>query len=406
MPIFRYRAVTSSGAMLEGEMEARSQAAAIERLHELGHVPLDAEPVDAGETERWWQRDLFGGRGANQKQVLFFTRDLATLQSAGMPLDRSLEILIEQSENAVTAKLIENILERVKGGSSLADALAAEDGIFPRYYVSTVRAGEAGGSLDEVLKRLTEFLERMRATREQVKSALVYPAILLVFALAAIVILLTVVLPEFRPLFEDAGAALPATTQVVIFAADFLQAYWWAIILLFLAVALLLQQRLRKPAFRRRWDGWILRLPLFGDLITKVEVTRFARTLSSLLHNGVPLLTALSIVQDSLSNQALESAIDGVAEGVKEGQGLADPLSRTEVFPSLVVHLVRVGEKTGRLEPMLGKVADIFDIEVQRTTERMLAMLVPAVTLCLGAVIAMIIVSVLAAILSVNQLAF
>jgi general secretion pathway protein F len=238
-----------------------------------------------------------------------------------------------------------------------------------------------------------------------VRSALIYPAILLVMAGLSIVVLLTLVVPEFQPLFEDAGEALPLATRVLVAVGGVFERWFWLMALVAIALVLFVRHRLANPGFRRRWDGMMLRLPLFGDLARKIEVARFARTLGTLLGNGVALLGALTIVKDTLSNTVIGAAVEGVADRLKEGKGLAEPMAASGVFPALAVQLVRVGEEVGELETMLTKVADIFDAEVGRTTQRLLSLLVPMLTIGLGMLIAAIIGSVLVAFLSVNELA-
>ncbi len=406
MSTFRYRAVDSAGKVIEGEREAGSQSAVIARLHDLGHLPIGAEEVSKGAGPTWLTRDLFAARPVSRKSIALITRELATLLGAGVPLDRSLEILVSLAEKENVRKLLARVLDGVRGGASLAEAMAAQGGTFPPYYSSMVRAGEAGGALEVVLARLADFLERSQAVSESVRSALIYPAILVGMAGLSLVVLLTVVVPEFKPLFEDAGEALPAATRVVVTFGEALARTWWMIALAIAALVWGLRRRLANPAFRYRWDDLMLRLPLFGDLVRKIQIARFSRTLGTLLQNGVALLSALAIVKETLGNMVLARAVERIAAGLKEGQGIAEPLAAAGVFPNLAVQLVRVGEETGQLEDMLNKVADIYDREVQSTIQRLLALLVPVLTIGLGLLIAGIIASVLMAFLSINELAF
>ena len=253
MPQFRYKAVSAAGETLEGEMEAPDQAAVVRRLQSAGHLPISADSVAGDGSGSFLSRDLFARRRANRRDVQMLTRELATLVQAGLPLDRSLEILIDLSEEPVVRALLEAILESISGGASLADAMADRPGVFPRYYLSMIQAGEAGGTLDVVLARLSEFMERSQAMRETVRSALIYPVILVVMSLAAVVILLSVVVPRFRPLFEDAGAALPVSTQIVVGLGDAFAAYWWLMLAVALVAGLVLRWQLARPAFRLRW---------------------------------------------------------------------------------------------------------------------------------------------------------
>ena len=406
MPQFRYKAVSAAGETLEGEMEAPDQAAVVRRLQSAGHLPISADSVAGDGSGSFLSRDLFARRRANRRDVQMLTRELATLVQAGLPLDRSLEILIDLSEEPVVRSLLEAILESISGGASLADAMADRPGIFPRYYLSMIQAGEAGGTLDVVLARLSEFMERSQAMRETVRSALIYPVILVVMSLAAVVILLSVVVPRFRPLFEDAGAALPVSTQIVVGLGDAFAAYWWLMLAVALVAGLVLRWQLARPAFRLRWDLMLLSLPLLGDVIVRAEVARFARTLGTLIGNGVSLLAALTLATNTVGNRGLVEVLEDVSDAVRQGRPLTEPLLQSGRFPPLAIHLTRVGEETGQLEGMLLKVAEIYDQEVGRAIERMLALLVPVLTIVLGLVIAGIIGSILVAILSVYQLPY
>lgn len=406
MPLYRYKAVSDSGEVVEGEMMARSQAGVIDHLHDRGFVPIHADEVRAAGRGNLWRRELFARRGLSRRAVALLTRELATLIHAGLPLDRAFELLIELAEVGAAKRLLSRVLEAIRGGSTLADALAAHDGVFPSYYVSMVEAGEAGGSLDEVLERLADFMERTQVLKDKVTSALIYPTIVLLMAGLSVVILLTVVVPEFEPLFADAGQALPLSTRVVVALGAAFQHYWWAGALALAALYLVLRQQLANPVSRYRWHGLVLRVPILGDLITKIEVARFTRTVGTLMANGVALLSALAIAKHTLGNAVLAKSTDGVADSLKQGKGLSEPLLRAGLFPPLALHLVRVGEESGSLEAMLIKVADIYDQEVERATQRLLAVLVPALTVLLGLVIAVIIGSVLSAMLSVYDLPF
>ncbi|TVR63641.1 MAG: type II secretion system F family protein, partial [Candidatus Competibacteraceae bacterium] len=329
---------------------------------------------------------------------MLLTQQLSNLLNAGLPLDRALTILISVTDDAPSKSLLERVQDQVRGGSTLADALEAQ-GTFSRFYLNMVRAGEAGGALEAVLKRLTEFLERSRALRESVSSALIYPLILLSVAALSVIILLTFVVPQFEQLFADAGRALPLATQIVIAAGHGFRYYWWVGLLAILLLATALRRQLNQPESRVRWDRWFLSLPLFGDLIAKVETARLSRTLGTLLGNGVSLLNALTIVRETLSNRVLALALGEVAEHVKTGRGLADPLLEAGDFPKLAVQMIRVGEETGQLQEMLLQVADTYDEEVQTAVKRLLTLLEPALILGLGVVIAGIIMSILVAIL-------
>jgi len=406
MALYRYKAANPEGEVLEGELEARDRAAAIERLQSLGYIPIRAEQTLAGGARRSGWITLRRSKRLSQAQLVVLTQELATLLRARLPLDRALEVLIDLSGQGTTGQLLTRIREGVHGGATLSAAMEAQGGVFSRLYLNMLRAGEAGGAVELVLTRLSEYLERARELQESVTSALIYPAILLSVAGLSVLVLLVYVVPQFEQLFADAGAALPFATQVVISMGNFLRDYWWLLIGAAVVIGLYFRKQLSQPATRYRWDQRFLKLPLAGELITKIEVARFSRMLGTLLTNGVPLLSGLSIVKETLGNQVLAEGVGTVAERLKHGHGLAEPLTEMAYFPRLAVHMMRVGEETGQLEEMLMQVAEVYDREVRATVKRMLALLEPVLILGLGLVIAAIIMSILIAILSVNELAF
>ncbi|NJM11070.1 MAG: type II secretion system F family protein [Synechococcaceae cyanobacterium SM1_2_3] len=406
MPRYRYEAVDAAGETLRDELEAASPEAAIERLRDQGLLPLSVAEAKGGWLGvRLGQPWFSQRRTLSRKAIMLLTQQLSNLLNAGMPLDRALTILIGVTDDEPSKALVERVQEKVRGGANLADALEAQVA-FSRFYLNMIRAGETGGALEVVLKRLTEFLERSQALRDTVSSALIYPLILLSVSALSVILLLAFVVPQFERLFADAGKALPLATQIVIAAGDGLRYYWWVGVILIGVLTAAMRQQLSQSESRMRWDRWFLRLPLFGDLIAKVETARLTRTLGTLLGNGVSLLNALTIVRETLTNRVLAGALGDVAEQVKSGRGLADPLSESGDFPKLAVQMVRVGEETGQLQEMLLQVADTYDGEVQTAVKRLLTLLEPALILGLGVVIAAIIMSILVAILSLNDLAF
>lgn len=405
MTLYRYEAAAATGELVTGEIEALSQDAVIEHLHGLGYVPIRADQAKARLIARFLPQQRKSRTRRRPANLVFLTQQLATLLQAGLSLDRALEISESVIERKAEQESLRAVLDMVRGGSSLADAMAAQDGIFPNFYIGMVRAGEAGGSLDVTLRQLAELLERSQAAREQVKSALVYPAVVLATGAASVGILFGFVIPRFRPLFEEAGTALPLTTQIVLALSDGLRDDWWLLAGGIFILAFLWHRYVGTPAGRRRWDAALLRLPLVGDLVTKIEISRFSRTLGTLLRNGVSPLTALAITQETVTNMAIREGLATVVESVKEGRGFAEPLAQTQLVPALAVHLTRVGEETAKLDDMLLKVGEIYEQEAKRSVERLLALLVPAVTVGLGVVVALVIGSILSAVLSVYDLA-
>ena len=386
-------------------IDASSQDAVIERLRRQGHVPIRAE-LQKG----FSLRGLSGGgraRGRIKTRDLgLMTRELATLLDAGLQLDRGLSILAELSPAGPVRTMIEQVLESVRGGSTFADALEQHEQSFPGFYIGLVRAGEAGGNLAAVLNRLSDTLDKSQKLKESVRTASIYPTIVLIFAVVSIMVLMTWVLPAFRPMFDDAGTSLPVLTQIVVAVSDFVAAYWWIMAVLLLVGILILQAHNRTEAGRLRWDAWLLRLPLFGDLIRKVEVARFSRTLGTLMSNGVTVLNAMAMTTETVVNKVIVQAVTEVRGRLAKGEGLAQPLNDTGEFPHLAIQLIKVGDESGQLEQMLLRVADIYDDEVTRTIQRILSLLVPVITIALGILIAVIIASIVMAMLSAYEFNF
>ncbi len=405
MPLYRFKAVSPAGQILQGEMEARTERLVIERLRDDGNFPIGAEPAQPRSRIRQWLDRELARRSVAAKDVALFTREFATLVGAGVALDRVLGILIGLAQKPALREVLTDVHRRVEGGAAIADALEAHPEAFPPFYVNMIRAGEASGQLDTVLERLAEFLERARELSGNVRSALVYPAVLIGMAGLSLVIVLTVVLPEFEPIFAEAGRDLPTATQVVRAMGHGVRDYWWIAAIAGLLATVLIRRDLTTPEGRNRWHGVLLRTPVMGSLWRRLAFARFSRMLGTLLANGVGVLSAMALAREVTGNEVLNRALAEVAVTVREGGGLARPLAKADVFPRLAVDLISVGEESGHLEEMLLKAADIYDQEVKRAIDRAVALLVPLLTIGLGALIAAIIGSVLVAILSVNELA-
>ena len=405
MALYRYQAAAASGELVAGEMDATTQKAVVERLHNLGYIPIRADIAPSGTLFRLPVALSRGLSSKSGRGLAFLTQQLGMMLQAGLSIDRALEISQSIVPGKAERDCLRAVLDRVRGGSTFADALAAQNGFFPGFYIGMVRAGEAGGSLDTTLRQLAELLERSRAAREHVKSALAYPLVVLATGCASIAILFGFVIPRFEPLFDGAGAALPTTTRWVLATSDIVRDDWWALLAATLVVVFAARYALRTSSGRQRWHRALLRMPGFGDLVTKIELARFSRTLGTLLRNGVSPLAALAITQGTIGNSVLRAALGTVMESAKEGKGIAEPLEKTGVVPALAVQLTRVGEETARLDEMLLKIGEIYDEETQRSIERLLALLVPGVTIALGVVVAIVMGSIVTAILSVYDLA-
>lgn len=405
MPLFHVKAVNRDGETIEEDRESPREAALILALQEEGLLPIRV--TAAGSTPFGFLR--FGRRGAKitHKQLTLFTRELMTLLEAGLPLDRALTVLLELTtqEPAFNA-MVGKILERIKGGAQLSDALEAQGPVFSRFYLNLIRAGEAGGALEVVLERLTQYLDSSKELKDTVTTAMIYPIILVVMAIGSLLLLLTFVVPQFTEMFESAGKELPVPTQIVVGAADAIRDYWWVAFLLIALGSAWIRYQRSDPVRRLSWDGWMLRLPLFGDLILKFQVASFSRTLATLLTNGVPLLAGLSIVKDTLDNRLVAQKLDLAVNSLKEGGGLTAPLMEADIFPSLAMQMIKLGEESAQLPEMLDRVATTYDKEIKISIQRLLALLEPVLIVGLGIMIGGIIISILMAILSVNDLAF
>ncbi|NOU23445.1 MAG: type II secretion system F family protein [Methyloglobulus sp.] len=405
MPLFKYKAINSSGETEENIRDAADEQALIASLQSEGYIPISV----ALATSRSFLGLSLGGKQSklSQKDIGLFTSELATLLESGLPLDKSLSVLIDLTDDSERlSKLITKVLEKVKGGSSLADALEKQTGIFSKFYLNMLRAGEAGGNLGEVLARLSEYLERSRELKDTVSTALIYPAILLVMSLASLFVMLTFVVPQFTEMFESAGKALPVSTQIVVGLAEWLQKYWWILIGGVIFASSYMKFQMADPVRKKKWDGIFLKLPLAGTIILHKETANISRTLGTLLGNGVSILSAMIIVRETVDNLVLADAIQDTEEQLKQGKHMSDALHDKGIFPKMAMQMIKMGEETGRLEEMLLRVATIYDKQLRVSIARMLALLEPALIITLGLMIAGIIVSILLAILSVNDLAF
>jgi general secretion pathway protein F len=402
MALYRYKAVTSAGEIVEGQFDVASNDEAVAKIQDAGNIPLDVREASDASTGSSLG-GVFRRSAMNQAQVLQFTQQLATLLGAGQPLDRALQILLELPESEKARRVIERIRDHVRGGAPLSDGLEAEPAVFSRLYVNMVRAGEIGGSLDVTLTRLSNYLERSKALKESVINAMIYPAILVVMVFAALFVLLAFVVPQFAPMFRDMNVDLPTITEIVLFVGNILRAWWWAIALGIAAAVYLFRRRLADPTARLAFDARMLRMRVFGPLTTKLETARLARTLGTLLKNGVPLLTALGIVRNVLNNTALAESVDKATEEVKTGGGLAFALGQSKRFPKLALQMISVGEESGSLDDMLLKVADTFDIDAKNTVDRLLAALVPVMTVIMTGMVAIIMMAILLPILEITS---
>jgi general secretion pathway protein F len=405
MPTFRYTAIGPGGERVAGLMDAATEAEVIARLQRQGSMPVRAEPANS--TSGWpalLHIDLGGRRGLRKQDVADLIRELATMLSAGQDLDRALRYMEETAGKRIRPT-ISGLRDAVRDGSPLSEAMARYPATFPPMHVGLVRAGEAGGNLGPTLARIADLLDRQRALASTVTSALIYPAVLFVAMIGAVTLLLTQVLPQFVPMFQQSGVALPASTQFLISAGDFVQQdglfMLLAIVLLIVAARMLMRQ----TRVRLAVDRILLRVPVVGGLTREVLAARFTRVLGTLLQNGVALIPALAIVREAVGNRAARLAVDQASVTARAGGSLSRELAAAGVFPARTIHLLRLGEETAQLASMALRAADIHEDKTRLATQRLTALLVPAMTILMGVAVGGIVASLMTAMLSLNNLA-
>jgi len=406
MGTFQYTATDSAAKIVRGSMEASDERAVVTWLRANGYYPIkvgqpgvvtEARPGLVGLPTRF-------GRAPSTQDVLAFTQQLATLLEAGMELDRSLAILLDLTDNQRFRSILRSILADIQAGSSFADSLAKHPRLFSRLYVNMVKAGEASGVMEVILLRLAGFLERSKAVRDEITSAMIYPLLLLLVGGGAIVVMMNFVIPRFAQIFTDAKQLMPLPTRILLAISAFTTDYWWIVLAVIVVAWIALRAYLQMEQGKVRWDEFKLQLPLLGSLVREIEVSRFARTFGTLLQSGVPVLAAVAIVKETVTNRVIAGAMVRLQEGVKRGEGISGPLRATGAFPSFSIHMAKVGEETGKLEEMLIRVADTYDERVRRTVKRLTSLLEPVLILSLGAIVGFIVLSMLLAIFSINEL--
>ncbi len=396
MTAYTYRAVGRDGKTQQGVIEADAVDGAIRALRAKGLTPLKVEEGEAQEG---------GGKPPSRQEVLSMTSELAVLLRAGLALDRALKVLIDMDGQPRMRSVLTEVLKSVKGGKALSIALQPFESIFGTFYLSMVRAGEASGQLSSVLERLVEYLERAKATRDSLVSAMIYPAILLVVAVLSIVMMLGFVVPQFETLFNDMGDALPAMTKMVISAADFIKAWGFVLLIVLTIAVLIFRQWAASPDGKAAIDKRLLALPIAGTIAFEFEMAKFARTIGTLLVNGVSLLKAIQIAIETVGSQPLKEALEALPPAVKAGKRMSVAMEETKMFTPMVVQMTRVGEESGSLDAMMLELAKVFEDHVASGIKRLLTLLEPLLILTMGFFIALIIISILMGILSVNDLA-
>jgi general secretion pathway protein F len=401
MPVFEYKGVAGGGRNVSGVLDGESLKAVRAKLKRDGITVLEVREGGAVRAAR--SREIsFRRRGARPADLANATRQLATLLSSGLPLLDALNVLVDQEENPALKQSLAAVRDSVRGGSSFADALKANAKVFSQLYGNMIAAGEASGTLEITLDRLADFLEEQVRLRGRLVAAMMYPALMTVIGVVVLFFLFSFVLPRVVGMFEDMQQQLPFITLALLAVVRFLSAFWWVIVLAFAGVAYYLKRYLGTPGGREKLDSWTLKLPVFGTLARMIAVSRFTRTLGTLLQSGVPTLTALDIVQNVIGNTVLADAVRKARENVREGESIADPLRRSGLFPPVVVQMVAVGEKSGELEKMLLKVSDSFDRTVEARISGLMSLIEPVIILVMGLIIGFIVIAILLPILQMS----
>ncbi len=398
---FHYRAVGRDGKVRSGVINAGTTAAVARELRQQGLTPVY---VGAEEKKAISIRlPTFGG--SRRKDVLFFTQELSTLLNSGVPLDRALTITAELTSHPPFRALVLEILRSIKGGKSLADSLAMHPLFFSNLFINMVRAGEASGSLGGIFERLAEFERSRDELRGYIVSSMIYPAVLAVVGAGSIFILLDFVVPRFASIFEDGHMQIPVPTKIMLDVSKIVQDWTWLVALILIAGFVSFRLYTRTEAGRAQWDALRLRIPLLGEALRKAETSRFARAMATLVGNSVPLVQSLHIAAGILFNTGMANALKDVAQGVKRGEGIAQPLARTGMFPPLASHLLTIGEETGKLDQMFARMAQIYEEETRSAIKRFTSAFEPLVILTMGLIVGALVLSMLIAITSINDVA-
>jgi general secretion pathway protein F len=397
---FHYRAVAADGKLRTGVITAESTRLVARELMRQGLTPLY---VGSGENKTTGLRlpSFTSGR----RDVLFFTQELSTLLNSGVPLDRALSITSELTVRPQFRAVVQDILRAIKGGKTLADALGLHPTLFSELFINMVRAGEASGSLGVIFERLSEFERTRDELRSYIVSSMIYPALLSLVGVGAIVVILEFVVPRFAGIFDDSRMKIPVPTLIMLQVSKVVQDWWWVAAIVIVSAVAGFRLFVSRPAGRLWWDDRRLRLPMLGEVIRKAETSRFARAMATLVANSVPLVQALQISAGILNNRRMANSLKDVAQGVKRGEGISHPLSRTRMFPPLASHLLTVGEETGKLDLMFARMADIYEEETRAAIKRFTAIFEPVVILIMGIIVGSLILSMLIAITSINEVA-
>ncbi|ADL13277.1 Type II secretion system F domain protein [Acetohalobium arabaticum DSM 5501] len=388
--VFRYKVRDENGEQLEGALEAESREIVIDRLRNRGYyitsIEEEQESSSLGDKLKQFKK-------VKLKDLALFCRQFATMIDAGVSLVRALDILGDQTGNPKLREAIRSVQEHVEGGVSLSNALEEEDHVFPRLFISMVEAGETGGILDEVLLEMADHFEKENEMKQQITSALAYPAVITLVAVGVVVFLVTVILPTFVDIFAGMNIQLPLPTRILLTTSNLISSYWYLFVGAVLVVISFSYYYYQTDRGKRQIDWLLLKLPLFGDLIIKISVARFSRTLGTLISSGVTILEGLEVVSRVVSNQIVAEQLNEARNSISAGESMADPLQQNGLFPQMVIQMIRIGEETGSLDQMLNRVAQFYDQEVEHKVEGMVSLIEPALILILGLVVGSIVVS-------------
>jgi type II secretion system protein F len=409
MPKYSYQARDKSAKLVEGTLEAETQLQAVEKLQTLGLYPIRVKegstapralPTNTISTNIKTSSGQF--LWIKTSEVSNFTRQLADLLSAGLSLMNALTILSNQTENPKLRDIVKTIRNDVQGGSTLADAMARHPKVFNSLYINMIKAGEIGGLLETVLLRLADFSEKETEMRGKIISAMAYPMVLVIVGTLAVIFLLAFIIPRFASIFEELGVALPLPTQILMIISTTMKGYWWAILLAVGIIGIASQRYLKSTEGKLRLNQTQLKIPILGTIIKKREIARFARTFGELLKNGVPILNALQISADTMTNQLVAHEIRKIRTNISEGERIAEPLKQSTVFPPMVVNMIAVGEESGHLESVLSKIANSYEADVDRSLKVFTSLLEPAVILCMACVVGFIALAMLLPVFTIN----
>jgi type II secretion system protein F len=404
MTQYSFRATDRNGQQQTGVLDAANEAAVIQKLREQNLLPISINATRESRSTRSFKFKMALFKRASRRDVLEFTSKLSTLADAGIQLDRCLAISAELTESDRMREIVKEVRRNVQGGSSFGDALGRHPKVFSRLYVNMVKSGEAGGVLEVILQRLSGFLESSQLIRDEIVSASIYPAILISVGSIVVAFMVTFVLPKFTLIFTNMGADLPTPTKILVNLVTFLKSSWIFVLVGIVLIAAALRQYIKTEDGRMTWDRLKLKMPMIGALVQKIEIARFARTLGTLVRSGVPILQALAIVKETLTNRVISSSLLAVYGRLKEGGGLANPLKDAGCFPPLAIHMIAVGEETGSFETMLLKVADTYENDVRVSIKRVMGIIEPALILVMGIVVGFIVVSMLLAVFSISDM--